>query len=113
MKRMRLLVLGLAVVLLAPAPGALADHRKFVVDDDKVQCPNAAYTTITAAVAAAPGGSTVLVCEGTYEEHVVIATPAKNGLKVKAKGKPEQVVVDGRTRRCTASSSAGRRPGRT
>jgi parallel beta-helix repeat protein len=95
MKRTRLLVLGLAVVLLAPAPGALADHRKFVVDDDRAQCPNAAYTTITAAVAAAPAGSTVLVCEGTYEEHVVIATPAKNGLKVRAKGKPEQVVLDG------------------
>lgn len=95
MQRTRLLVLGLAVVLLAPAPGALADHRRFVVDDDKVQCPNAAYTSIQAAVTAAPAGSTVLVCEGTYKEHVVIATPAKNGLRVKAKGKPEQVVLDG------------------
>jgi parallel beta-helix repeat protein len=95
MQRTRLLVLGLAVVLLAPAPGALADHKRFVVDDDLAQCPNAAYTTITAAVAAAPAGSTVLVCEGTYEEHVVIATSAKNGLKLKAKGKPEQVVLDG------------------
>jgi parallel beta-helix repeat protein len=95
MRRTRLLVLGLAVVLLAPAPGALADHKKFVVDDDLAQCPNAAYTTITAAVAAAPAGSKVLVCEGTYEEHVVIATSAKNALQVKAKGKPEQVVLDG------------------
>jgi hypothetical protein len=90
-----LLVLGLALVLLAPTPGAFADHNKFVVDDDKAQCPDARYTTIQAAVTAAPAGATVLVCEGTYEEHVEIATPAKNGLKVKAKGEPEDVVLDG------------------
>jgi parallel beta-helix repeat protein len=95
MKKTPLLVLGLALVLLAPAPGALADHNRFVVDDDRVQCPDAQYTTIQAAVAAAPAGATVLVCEGTYEEHVEIATPAKNDLKVKAKGKPEDVVLDG------------------
>jgi hypothetical protein len=33
------------------------------------------YTTIGAAVAAAPAGSTVMVCPGTYPEQVVITTP--------------------------------------
>jgi parallel beta-helix repeat protein len=97
MKRTRLLVLGLALVLLAPTPGA-AERNRFVVDDDKVQCPEARYTTIQAAVTAAPAGATVLVCEGTYEEHVEIATPAKNDLKVKGKGDPEDVVLDGLNR---------------
>jgi Right handed beta helix region/Periplasmic copper-binding protein (NosD) len=95
MKRTRLLVLGFALVLLAPAPGALADHKKFVVDDDRVQCPDARYTAIQAAVTAAPAGATVLVCKGTYREEVLIATPAKNDLTVKAKGKSEDVVLDG------------------
>lgn len=95
MKRTRLLVLGFALVLLAPVPGALADHKRFVVDDDRAQCPDAAYTSIKAAVAAAPAGSTVLVCKGTYPEEVLISTPAKNGLKVKAKGQPGEVVLDG------------------
>lgn len=33
------------------------------------------YSTISAAVAAAPSGSTVMVCPGTYSEQVIIRTP--------------------------------------
>ncbi len=43
-----------------------------VVDDDMVQCPNAQYTTITAAVTAAMPGDTIRVCPGIYNETVVV-----------------------------------------
>ena len=52
------------------------DHAvKLLVDNDKVQCPNAQYTSIQAAVTAAPPGAIILVCPGTYPEQVRIAKP--------------------------------------
>ncbi len=45
---------------------------KFIVDDDKVQCPTAQYTEIEDAVAAAPAGATIQVCPGVYKKQVVI-----------------------------------------
>src|SRR5262245_23631107 len=42
------------------------------VDDDHAQNPNAAYTSIQAAVNAALPGDTVLVYPGTYQEQVTI-----------------------------------------
>jgi nitrous oxidase accessory protein NosD len=44
-----------------------------VVDDDLVQCPNATYTSISAAVADAFPGDTIKVCPGTYNESVLVA----------------------------------------
>ena len=41
------------------------------VDDDGMQC-FASFTSIQAAVDVAPSGSTILVCDGTYVEQVVI-----------------------------------------
>jgi nitrous oxidase accessory protein NosD len=43
-----------------------------LVDDDKVQCPSAAYTTIQAAVDAASPGARIHVCPGTYPEQITI-----------------------------------------
>jgi nitrous oxidase accessory protein NosD len=37
-------------------------------------CPSAGYSTIQAAVDAASGGATVVVCQGTYTEDVIIST---------------------------------------
>jgi hypothetical protein len=48
---------------------------QLLVDNDKVQCPNAQYTSIQAAVTAAPPGATINVCPGTYPETVRIAKP--------------------------------------
>ncbi len=45
------------------------------VDDDKVECPEAGFNTIQAAVDAAMSGDTIEVCTGTYDEQVEIAKP--------------------------------------
>ena len=63
-----------------------------VVDNDRAECPGADFTSIQAAVDAAEPGSTILVCAGTYYEWVVIG---KNELRLHAKGKPGDVVLDG------------------
>ena len=46
-----------------------------VVDDDRVECPNAQFTSISAAVAAASPGATIRVCPGIYRESVVVDKP--------------------------------------
>jgi parallel beta-helix repeat protein len=49
----------------------LVDHpAMLIVDDDKVQCPNAQFTSINAAIAAALPGATIRVCPGLYRESV-------------------------------------------
>jgi nitrous oxidase accessory protein NosD len=57
-----------------------------MVDDDKVQCPMAQYTTIQAAVNAAQPGDVIRVCPGTYPEQVTITMAltlrADNGVVV-------------------------------
>jgi hypothetical protein len=40
-------------------------------------CDSAAYSKVQAAVDAAPAGSTVVVCRGSYTEDVIISTPLK------------------------------------
>jgi hypothetical protein len=44
------------------------------VDDDGADCPNAAYTSIQAAVAASGPGDRVKVCPGVYPEQVTISS---------------------------------------
>src|SRR5439155_4171151 len=44
----------------------------FMVDDDRVQCPNAQFTSINAAIAAARPGDTIEVCPGQYNESVQV-----------------------------------------
>lgn len=43
-----------------------------VVDDDNVQCPNAPFHTIAAALAVRNPGDDILVCLGTYAEQIVL-----------------------------------------
>ncbi|MGA7914228.1 MAG: NosD domain-containing protein [Candidatus Acidiferrales bacterium] len=67
--------------------GVIAKTPNILVDDDKVQCPTAAYTTIQSAVNAADPGDVIRVCPGTYHEQVVVdkslILEADNGVIVK------------------------------
>jgi nitrous oxidase accessory protein NosD len=63
------LVLVAAIAAAAAAFGLAGGARAasiIVVDDDYAQCPNAAETTITQAIADASPGDTILVCPGDY-----------------------------------------------
>jgi hypothetical protein len=67
----RQLSLALAFLgLLVAVNGVKAAVLK--VDDDHEQCPDATYTNINSAVAAASAGDTIKVCPGTYNETVDI-----------------------------------------
>jgi nitrous oxidase accessory protein NosD len=49
------------------------DHKPdLLVDDDKVQCPQATFTSIQDAINAASPGSLIRVCPGTYREQLTI-----------------------------------------
>ncbi|HEY6494592.1 MAG TPA: right-handed parallel beta-helix repeat-containing protein [Trebonia sp.] len=59
-------------------------------------CRTAAYSSISAAVAAAKSGGTVVVCRGTYHAQVVVSKPlnlvGKPGAIINAKGQPPLTV---------------------
>jgi hypothetical protein len=66
--------------------GATADPpadgpNTLIVDDDRADCPDAAFTSIQAAVDAAGPGDKIKVCPGTYQEQVRIG-PGKDGLSL-------------------------------
>lgn len=69
----------LFAAMIAMSPLALA-QTTWVVDDDGAgsatdcDAPTAASATIQGAVNAASAGDTILVCPGTYDEQVVVAT---------------------------------------
>jgi parallel beta-helix repeat protein len=84
-----LFLLACLVVCSATRPALAQDADKqpnILVDDDKVQCPTAAYTSLQAAVNAAKSGDLIRVCAGTYHEQVVIdkslSLEADNGVIV-------------------------------
>jgi parallel beta-helix repeat protein len=54
-----------------------------VVDDDRLQCPGAAFTSIQAAIDAAAQGDAIEVCAGTYAEQVVLG-PGKDHLTLRS-----------------------------
>jgi parallel beta-helix repeat protein len=76
-----------------PPPPPKAGKHVLVVDDDKAQCKKADFTTVQAAVTAASPGTAILVCAGTYQESVTIT---KSGLRIRAKGAPGTVILDGK-----------------
>jgi large repetitive protein len=59
-----------AILALQAAPAAGQQANKLVVDDDKVQCTDADYTSIQEAVDNASPDTLIRVCAGTYEEQV-------------------------------------------
>src|ERR1700730_15171123 len=70
--------LALALMFCIPTMSSAQNngHRpSLVVDDDRVECHNAGYTTIQSAVDAARPGDVIRVCPGIYREQVVITKP--------------------------------------
>lgn len=68
----RLLALAIPVLLAATFVCSSATAKQIIVDDDKMECPLAAFTSIQAAVNAASSGDQIVVCKGVYVEQVVI-----------------------------------------
>src|SRR5277367_885028 len=86
-----LLVLPVSLLIFFSAPRPAFSQNSnasanILVDDDKVQCPSAQFTTIQSAVNAATSGDVIRVCAGTYPEQVTISKPltlrADNGAVV-------------------------------
>ena len=64
--------------VLCCAQGAYA--ATLTVDDDKADCPAAAYTSVQAAVDAAHDGDTIVICKGEYVEGT--GAPGTNALTI-------------------------------
>jgi parallel beta-helix repeat protein len=67
-------VAGLCVLAVAVTLGSFGSARAapaLLVDDDGAECPTALYATISAAIAAANAGDTIVVCPGTYDATTV------------------------------------------
>ena len=68
------LLLSVSFLVLPVAVAAQdRDHKPdLLVDDDKIQCPAATFTSIQDAINAADPGSLIRVCPGTYREQLSI-----------------------------------------
>jgi parallel beta-helix repeat protein len=91
MKTMTRLLFCLCLV----GAAAHAQTQVLYVDDDGVDCPEASYSSIQAAVNAASAGALILVCPGTYQEGVQIVGASKNGISLMANGDRDAVVIKG------------------
>ncbi|ADB52677.1 hypothetical protein Cwoe_4263 [Conexibacter woesei DSM 14684] len=65
--------IGVACTALSAFAPVAAPASTWTVDDDRIQCPNAAFGSIQAAVDQAAPWDTLVICDGTYEEQ---STPA-------------------------------------
>ena len=67
----------LVITLVRPATALATRGAQLVVDDDKVECPNAGFTHIQDAIDAASPGDEIHICKGIYAEQVAIRKPLK------------------------------------
>jgi hypothetical protein len=67
------------LLTVGPIPSVTTTPGNLIVDDDLLDCPNAQYTSIQAAVVDAVPGDKIKVCRGLYIEQVTIPS-GKDGL---------------------------------
>jgi len=68
----RSLWIKLMVLTVLPCLASQAWSKQILVDDDRVECPAATFTSIQAAVNDASPGDQIIVCKGVYREQVII-----------------------------------------
>jgi len=74
------------VIAAAPASGAPPNRYTVANATSPASCAhNANYSSIQAAVNAAPAGASITVCPGTYQEYVTVPA-GKNNLSIKGQG---------------------------
>jgi nitrous oxidase accessory protein NosD len=99
-------VLGGGALLLVAGPAGAATSSTLYVSPGgtsgaaDASCQSAAYSSISAAVAAATSGDTITVCAGTYDEMVTVQGVAvtlqgTTGAVIDASGKADGIVVQG------------------
>src|SRR5687767_1806636 len=73
MRAIRLLSVVVMIFVCAGVVSAKnANGSSLLVDNDRAQCPTAAFTKIQDAVNAASAGTRIEICAGVYNEQVVI-----------------------------------------
>jgi len=90
MRLRSLVTLSSIACFFAPAP---AFPATWVVDNDFADCPQADFSSIQAAVAAAQSGDKILVCRGVYSETVLVEKASD--LRIEAQAAPGEVVLQG------------------
>jgi nitrous oxidase accessory protein NosD len=75
MRTFSIVVSALLLAIIQTALPSATVGRTLVVGNNPVTCPNANFTTIQAAVNAAPSGAAIVICPGTYVEQVTINKP--------------------------------------
>ena len=89
MRKLVLAVLTAATLTIGGGQASASTAPTLVVDDDKVECANADFASIQAAVQAAEPGSVVRVCPGRYAESVTVDKP------LTLRGQPDAVEAIG------------------
>lgn len=72
MSLFRAFLTSITLFALASSPTLAEKKLKLVVDDDGVECGNAEFSSIQAAVDAAVPPTDIKICAGTYQELVTI-----------------------------------------
>ena len=81
----------LVCAALAASAPAIASASTWTVDDDKADCPNAAFTSLQTAVNQAAPHDTLLVCPGTYIEG---STPTNSAASPVQSGAHNGLTID-------------------